>query len=200
MTSTINDSVTAIMKHIEVLNQIKESTTDEETKKLLEEEIVSLQKSVDVKTLSGISTTITSLNGGVSSLNKNMTGLAEASKPLCTEIDKLSPSVKYLAENSNKFNDGVVELNTSVKYINAVSDEFNTSSKLLLEGATSLNEGLNKFNKEGISKITNIVNGKLKTTSKKVEKLMDLGNSYNSFSSKNNNTEGTTKFIMIVSE
>ena len=200
MTSTINDSVTAIMKHIEVLNQIKESTTDEETKKLLEEEIVSLQKSIDVKTLSSVSTTITTLNEGVSSLNKNMTGLAEASKPLCTEIDKLSPSVKYLAENSNKFNDGVVELNTSVKYINAVSDEFNTSSKLLLEGATSLNEGLNKFNKEGISKITNIVNGKLKTTSKKVEKLMDLGNSYNSFSSKNNNTEGTTKFIMIVSE
>ena len=76
----------------------------------------------------------------------------------------------------------------------------NTSSKLLLEGATSLNEGLNKFNKEGISKITNIVNGKLKTTSKKVEKLIDLGNSYNSFSSKDNNTDGTTKFIMIVSE
>lgn len=200
MTSTINDSVTAIMKHIEVLNQIKESTADEETKKLLEEEIVSLQKSIDIKTLSGVSTTITSLNEGVSSLNKNMTGLAEASKPLCTEIDKLSPSVKYLAESSNKFNDGVVELNTSVKYINTVSTEFNTSSKLLLEGATLLNDGLNKFNKEGISKITNIVNGKLKTTSKKVEKLIDLGNSYNSFSSKDSNTDGTTKFIMIVSE
>ena len=129
-----------------------------------------------------------------------MTGLAKTSKPLCTEIDKLSPSVNYLAESSNKFNDGVVELNTSVKYINTVSNEFNTSSKLLLEGATSLNNGLNKFNKEGISKITNIVNGKLKTTSKKVDKLIDLGNSYNSFSSKDSNTDGTTKFIMIVSE
>ena len=49
MTSTINDSVTAIMKHIEVLNQIKESTTDEETKKLLEEEIVSLQRVLMLK-------------------------------------------------------------------------------------------------------------------------------------------------------
>ena len=129
-----------------------------------------------------------------------MSALAVASEPLSKEIDKLSPSVNYLATSSEKFNEGVSELNTSVKYINTVSNEFNTSSKLLLEGATSLNDGLNKFNKEGISKITNIVNGKLKTTSKKVEKLIDLGNSYNSFGSKNNNTEGTTKFIMIVSE
>lgn len=200
LTSSINDSITAITKHIEVLTKIKETTTDEETKKMLEEEIISLQKSIDVKTLSTASNTISSLNKGISGVNKNMSALAVASEPLSKEIDKLSPSVNYLATSSEKFNEGVSELNTSVKYINTVSNEFNTSSKLLLEGATSLNEGLNKFNKEGISKITNIVNGKLKTTSKKVEKLIDLGNSYNSFSSKNNNTEGTTKFIMIVSE
>ena len=200
LTSSINDSITAITKHIEVLTKIKETTTDEETKKMLEEEIISLQKSIDVKTLSTASNTISSLNKGISGVNKNMSALAVASEPLSKEIDKLSPSVNYLATSSEKFNEGVSELNTSVKYINTVSNEFNTSSKLLLEGATSLNEGLNKFNKEGISKITNIVNGKLKTTSKKVEKLIDLGNSYNSFGSKNNNTEGTTKFIMIVSE
>ncbi len=200
LTSSINDSITAITKHIEVLTKIKETTTDEETKKMLEEEIISLQKSIDVKTLSTASNTILSLNEGISGVNKNMSALAVASEPLSKEIDKLSPSVNYLATSSEKFNEGVSELNTSVKYINTVSNEFNTSSKLLLEGATSLNDGLNKFNKEGISKITNIVNGKLKTTSKKVEKLIDLGNSYNSFSSKNNNTEGTTKFIMIVSE
>lgn len=200
LTSSINDSITAITKHIEVLTKIKETTTDEETKKMLEEEIISLQKSIDVKTLSTASNTISSLNKGISGVNKNMSALAVASEPLSKEIDKLSPSVNYLATSSEKFNEGVSELNTSVKYINTVSNEFNTSSKLLLEGATSLNDGLNKFNKEGISKITNIVNGKLKTTSKKVEKLIDLGNSYNSFGSKNNNTEGTTKFIMIVSE
>ena len=97
-------------------------------------------------------------------------------------------------------NEGIKELSTSVDYLTNLTNTFNTKNSEILKGSEELYNGLNKFNKEGISKITNILNGKVKTYSKKIEKLIDLGNNYNPFSTKDKNTDGNTKFVMIVSE
>lgn len=97
-------------------------------------------------------------------------------------------------------NEGIKELSTSVDYLTSLTNTFNSKNTDILKGANDLYDGLNKFNKEGISKITNVLNGKVKTYSNKIEKLIDLGNEYNSFSMKDKNTDGKTKFIMMISE
>ena len=200
LSTTVNNTLSTMTKHIETLTYIKETTTDENTKALLEEEITNLQKSIDFKTLTSMKTNIDNLNTALQTLNKNVSVLASSSKDLIDNVDKLAPSVNYLAENSNKMNEGIKELSSSVTYLSSLSDTFNSKNTEILKGATDLYNGLNKFNKEGISKITSVLNGKVKTSTKKIEKLIDLGNEYNSFSMKNKNTDGKTKFIMMVSE
>ena len=200
LSTTVDNTLSVMTKHIETLTYIKENTTDENTKKLLEEEITNLQKCIDFETLSAMKTNIDNLNSSISALNKNVSALASSSKDLITNVDKLAPSVNYLATNSNKMNEGIEELSASVDYLTSLSNTFNTKNSEILKGATTLYDGLNKFNKEGISKITSVLNGKVKTYSNKIEKLIDLGNEYNSFSMKEKNTDGKTKFIMMISE
>lgn len=200
LSTTVDNTLSTMTKHIETLTYIKETTTDENTKDLLEAEIANLQKSIDFKTLTSMKTNIDNLNSSISALNKNVSALASSSKDLITNVDKLAPSVNYLATNSNKMYEGIKELSESVDYLTSLTNTFNTKNSEILKGATTLYDGLNKFNKEGISKITSVLNGKVKTYSKKIEKLIDLGNEYNSFSMKDKNTDGKTKFVMMISE
>lgn len=200
LSKIINDTLNVMTKHIETLTYIKETTTDQNTKELLEKEIENLQSSIDFKTLSSMKSNIDALNSNINNLNKSVDNLASSSKDLITNVNKLAPSVDYLAVNSNKVNEGIKELSTGVDYLTSLTNTFNTKNTDILKGANDLYDGLNKFNKEGISKITNVLNGKIKTYSKKIEKLIDLGNEYNSFSMKDKNTDGKTKFIMMISE
>ena len=52
------------------------------------------------------------------------------------------------------------------------------------------------FNREGINRISNLVNNDVKLSINKVHRLIELGNDYSSFGG--TNTEGTTKFIMLI--
>ena len=55
-----------------------------------------------------------------------------------------------------------------------------------------------EFDKEGINKIVSMVNGDVKDLQTRVEKLQDLANEYDSFAGKDEEAEGTTKFIFVV--
>lgn len=57
---------------------------------------------------------------------------------------------------------------------------------------------MTKFDKEGISTISNYINGDLKDISIRFEKLQELADKYNNFSAINDNTSGNVKFIMII--
>ncbi len=68
----------------------------------------------------------------------------------------------------------------------------------LLDGAKELNSGMKKFDAEGIQKLNDLVNNKVKVTSDKVERLVKLSDSYNNYSGIGDNTEGKLKFVMMV--
>lgn len=65
-------------------------------------------------------------------------------------------------------------------------------------GISDLNAGISAFNKQGISKITSAVNNSLKPTIYKTRNLVKLGEKYQSFGSKLDDTNGETKFVMVV--
>ena len=72
LSTTVDNTLSVMTKHIETLTYIKETTTDENTKDLLEAEIANLQKSIDFKTLTSMKTNIDNLNSSISALNKNV--------------------------------------------------------------------------------------------------------------------------------
>lgn len=71
-------------------------------------------------------------------------------------------------------------------------------SKELSNGANTLAEGMNKFDEEGISKIYDLVNGKVKGVADRVKKLEDLSNEYNSFDGIKDGAKGSVKFIIMI--
>ncbi|MBR4754897.1 MAG: hypothetical protein IK054_06925, partial [Lachnospiraceae bacterium] len=58
-----------------------------------------------------------------------------------------------------------------------------------------LSDGLKKFRDEGISKITELVDGELGTAADRLGATVDAAKSYSSFSGLGKNMSGSTKFI-----
>ncbi len=105
--------------------------------------------------------------------------------------DKTKKQLSLLKENLDKLNSGINELSSGM-------DELYNGSNKLLNGANELNNGINKFNDDGISKITNIINVDLKSKANILKQLKKLSNNYDSFTIKENNVNGSTKFIYLI--
>lgn len=88
--------------------------------------------------------------------------------------------------------------NASIKKISESLGLLYNGVSLLDDGINSLNDGIVTYNKEGINKISNLVNNTIKDKTNRIEELTKLSEDYNSFASKNNGDDGETKFILIV--
>lgn len=67
----------------------------------------------------------------------------------------------------------------------------------LADGATKLDSGMTKFDRDGIQTLTNFVNGKVKVTTDRVERLLVLADQYDNYAGIADHARGTTKFIMM---
>ena len=103
---------------------------------------------------------------------------------------KTVKSLKLLSENLDTLSSGLMLLENGTKTLNNGISELNI-------GASNLYDGVNQFNELGIKKISNLVNGTLKSKINIVKQLAKLSNNYDSYSMKNNDVDGNTKFIMI---
>ena len=137
----------------------------------------------------------------------------DANKNIHTGIDKIRNSSDVINELPNKINEISNGIDTFENGINAISDGTNKlyegsellkgysnqiydGISLLNSGSNELSEGISMFNREGINRISNLVNNDVKLSINKVHRLIELGNDYSSFGG--TNTEGTTKFIMLI--
>ena len=75
-----------------------------------------------------------------------------------------------------------------------------TGTSTLKDGIAALDNGIYQFNSQGINKISNLVNGDIKTIEEKVKVLGKLSVSYGTFDDSETGTEGATKIIMVVDE
>ena len=73
--------------------------------------------------------------------------------------------------------------------------EFVDGVKKLSDGTMELSDGLKKFRDEGISKITELVDGELGTAADRLGATVDAAKSYSSFAGLGKDMNGTTKFI-----
>lgn len=80
---------------------------------------------------------------------------------------------------------------------NALDTILNGVDKLS-RGANELNTGMTQFDHDGIQTLNNFVNGKIKVTASKVERLVKLAEQYDNFSGKVADTAATTKFVLMI--
>lgn len=124
----------------------------------------------------------------------------KVSKEVATTVSNSvkQASIKTTKESLNVLSENLTTLNNGIgKLYNGINELYNGSNELL-NGANVLYEGVNKFNNDGIMKITNLVNNELKSKANTLKALKKLSDNYSSYTIKDDNTKGTTKFIYLI--
>lgn len=153
-----------------------------------------------------------SIKSGISKISSGFDAITDGTTELIAGSNELKNGTSTLSQGTSKLQTGVStlasgskELKTGLSTLNTSSDKLNSANKQLLEGASTISdgaktlaEGISEFDEEGINKIVSMVNGDVKDLQTRVEKLQDLANEYDSFAGKDEEAEGTTKFIFVV--
>ena len=108
---------------------------------------------------------------------------------LYSKLDEVDGKINYLQDGLYKLTNGTNSLKNGTAQLEKGVYE-------LYDGAGKLAQGITTFNEEGISKISNLVNGDLYNTYLRCQKLEELSNDYNTFGSDEKND--SIKFISIV--
>jgi len=116
-----------------------------------------------------------------------------ASQAKETAKKETTESLETLLKALNELTSGLNEINTKMY-------DLDEGTSTLKNGIFSLDSGIGEFNSKGISKISNLVNGDVKSLEGKLKALGKLSANYGTFDDKENDTEGTTKIIMVVDE
>ena len=85
--------------------------------------------------------------------------------------------------------------------INTLSNailQLNNGSKNLSNGMSALSDGLDKYNKEGINKISKLVNGDVKTLQKRLDAIIKLSNDNRLIDNVPNGADSNSKIIFMI--
>lgn len=109
--------------------------------------------------------------------------------------------IKYLEEVENGLSssfDGANNLRVGTSILADKTGNLLLGTDNLYDGSNKLYEGINTFNVDGITKLDNYINYNIKSTEEKIKALVKLGEDY-SYTLKDNDTQMTTKFILVTS-
>lgn len=135
------------------------------------------------------------LASGIGDLSAGMTTLSEGTGKLKTGAaklkdgtDDLKDGALQLAEGAGKLYDGTSDLKNGVKeLVDGVGE--------LLDGSGELKDGVVKFNDEGITKLSDLVNDDLEKFYDRLKAVKDYGGEYETFGGCNEDVECSVQFI-----
>lgn len=128
------------------------------------------------------------LKEGVDTLASKTEELAKGSKTLYEGTLAVANGTKSLNSGSSELKKGLNTLNSGASSLLDANNQLTSGAGELSNGAKTLSDGMTKFDKEGISKICNYLNGDLKDISIRLEKLQELARGYNNFTALNDDT------------
>ena len=114
------------------------------------------------------------------------TSMSVAESTASSVVDSLVPTLANQVKSAT--------INTLTNSLGAIY----TGVDKLDNGINELSKGISTFNEEGIKKVTDLVNSKVKGTSSKVKELIKLSNNYDSFTTEHNLKNSSTKFILVI--
>ena len=109
-----------------------------------------------------------------------------------TELDK------ELSKYEDIINSKLGEVDGQIEKLEDALNQLTAGTDTLENGANELQNGMRKFDEEGIQKIYSIVNNNVRDLQFRVNKLRELSNEYNTFTNIDENAKGNVKFIMMI--
>ena len=109
-----------------------------------------------------------------------------------TELDK------ELSKYEDIINSKLGEADGQIEKLKEALNQLTAGTDTLENGANELQNGMRKFDEEGIQKIYSIVNNNVRDLQFRVKKLRELSNEYNTFTNIDENAKGNVKFIMMI--
>ena len=92
----------------------------------------------------------------------------------------------------------VTVLDDAVNGLTDALNKLNDGSNQMYNGMNSLSNGLDKYNKEGINKINNLVNGDVRNIQKRLDALMELSNNNKMIDNSPNGASKSSKVIFMI--
>lgn len=109
--------------------------------------------------------------------------------------EELQKGTYRLKEGSGSLKNGADELYTGILTMKNGAPALTDGIVQLRDGASSLSEGLKEFNEKGIQKLTDAVNGDLKTLASRIKATISVSQNYRTFSGLSEEMDGEVKFI-----
>lgn len=145
-------------------------------------------------------TGILELNGGFTKLSENNDALLAGASKLKANSSTLVAGVKTLQGGTNQLASG---LNTLGTQMSSGAAQLSLNSAALREGAATLQsgarelaDGMEKFDREGTSKLKSTVEDELGDVLDRFDALTSDDCTYTTFSGKDSGMEGTVKFVI----
>lgn len=222
LTKTTTTSITELTKNNAVLQKTIEALGEEQPELVATLKAQKAENEQIIKALTpteetnakmqALSNGLNAVTAGSQSLKENLGNLNTAVGALPEAINKITAGSNALEEGTKTLQTGASNLNNGSKALKNGISSLDTNTQKLAEannqltegtttisdGVTTLTEGITKFNREGIDKICNYINGDLKDITNRLEKLQELSQEYNNFTMLNNGDKGNVKFIMIM--
>ena len=154
------------------------------------------------------------LNGGIGRLYNGTKDLQSGVGTLLDGSVQLMDGINAAGEGINSLEAGAETLETGAKTLNDSSSQITDgASKLqaggvqltdgtgeLADGAGTLKSGMSEFKTTGIDKLTEVFDGDIQEIKTRLDKMSELGTSYQTFSGKDASMNGSAKFIIETKE
>lgn len=137
------------------------------------------------------------LKSGASTLNKGTKQLSDGTGELKSKMGAASPQIK---NGIKTVNSGAAQISSGAKTLSDGTLSLDNGIIALADGTKELESGAISLNEEGISKITGIFGEDAKNAVDVIEKILNNGKEYNSFTGINSNMSGDVKFIFKTAE
>ncbi len=177
---TVSDNV-----EIQINKAISDNMASDEVNSKLSGASEGLKKIVALKTSLDSYNTFYS---GIKTYTAGVATAADGAGKLKTGAGDLKKGTAELKNGISSLYDGIITLKNGVPTLKS-------GVKKLKNGAMQLNGGLKKLNDEGISKITSLVSGDLKSLVTRIKATVDVSKNYRNFSGISDDTDGKVKFI-----
>lgn len=222
LTKTTTTSITELTKNNAVLQKTIEALGEEQPELVATLKAQKAENEQIIKALTpteetnakmqSLSNGLNAVTAGSQSLKENLGNLNTAVGALPEAINKITAGSNALEEGtktlqtgasnlnngSKALKNGISSLDTNTQKLAEANNQLTEGTSTISDGVTTLTEGITKFNREGIDKICNYINGDLKDITNRLEKLQELSQEYNNFTMLNNGDKGNVKFIMIM--
>ncbi len=160
----------------------------EAQKSIIEASGIASAKKIATQTAETTATTVASMVG-------QQVGATVASE-VANQVK--AAALSNIASSMTELSNGLDQLTDGLQQLSNGTSELANGSEQLAEGTKTLSEGMNKFDVDGIKKITNIINGDVKNLDSRLDALKKLAKDYKSFSGIDEKDEGSVTFITTI--